>query len=269
MRFILIALFFCCSFSLAAQEPAPKIVSGAVLLEASKPFNSNAFMAAIKKEWKVAADSLTVSGKTIIFSVPGATVMIAFLDYPVAKDELQAAIQICWRWPNSAAELQKHQAQAVVSVVGNEGQTLNLYKIFTKTAACLLEQHGGIGLFMNTQYVLSSRGSFLASARNMLQNDVLPLYCWIYFGMIEEAGKGSAYTFGMEEFGFKDLEIYQADQAAGEVHNLLYAVVQAVLKYHQTLHEGQAIVTEEGHKIQVKAAKGALLEGKDVWLVTF
>jgi len=248
---------------LLAQKPIEQlVVSGTVLLPEKKAPDNKAMLAAIKNTWKLKTDSVNISDKTIIFNTTGgATVMIAYLDYPAAPDEIGAAARLSWLWKTAAEETSRHQAQVVISVIGPANRSLDLHKIFTQAAAATLEVTRSPGIFVEGQYLLLANGYYTAAARNMVQNQSIPLYCWVYFG---RPGAGNGFTYGLTEFGLEEMEIVNSTHAEIEVHATLYDAALSVVKYGTHFQDGQTLTTEEGAKSVVHLVKGTYLEDKKV-----
>jgi hypothetical protein len=259
---LLLAFFAACPQGLFAQKSSePKVVTGTVLLNEKALMDTKALVADLKTNWKIKLDSVTTGDKTLVFSAAGATVMVAFLDYPAARDDIGVATRLSWLWKTAREEAPRHQAQAVISVIGAPNRTLELYKLFTKVAAALLENSRSCGVYMGGQYLLISKGFYVAAAHNMLDNQSLPIYCWVYFGM---PGKGGGYTFGLQEFGLTEMEISDPAQSDASVHATLYDAVMSVVKYNTRLSDGQSVTTEEGQKIPVRLTKAMFIEGQQV-----
>lgn len=271
MRFFLLLTAFIAVFSqnifAQAKDPAPtqKVVSGTVLLNDKTAPDAKKLLAALKKDWKLNTDSASTADKTIVFSAPGATVMIAFLDYPAAPAEIGTAARISWLWKN-ADEALRHQSQVVISVIGKSNKTLDLYQIFTKTVAGVLENTNSCGVYIGGQYLLLSKGFYTSAARNMLDNQTIPLYCWVYFGMTQEKELHSGYTYGLQEFDLKEMEIVNSKQSMADVHATLYDAALTVLKYGKHLKDGESLTTLEGQKFTVKISKAAFQEGETLKL---
>jgi hypothetical protein len=263
MRLVaLILLQFTAQMVLFSQNtPDQKVVSGTVLVNDANPLDAKALLASLRNNWHIKIDSFSNADKTIVFNTPGSTAMIAQLNYPADPIEIRAAAQLSWLWRNATEEALQHQAQVVISIVGGADKTLEMHQLFTAIAAELLETRASGGVYMNSQYLLLSKGFYTAAAHNMLDNQTLPLYCWVYFGM---PGDGGGYTFGMEDFGLKEMEIVHSQQSNADIHATLYDAAMSVLKYNSRPQDGEAIVTEEGNKIPVKFSKGVFLEGRDV-----
>lgn len=263
MRYLFCLFLLILSSAIFAQTSnLQHIVTGVVLVNDKAAPDPQQILSALRSDWKMKPDSINISEKTLLFSVPGASVMIAYLDYPVEAAEVQAAASISWLWKNAGPEIAKHQSQVVISIVGLTSHTLDLYKLWTKIAAATLEKTNSCGVFLNSQYVVSSKPFFTAGARNMMQEESLPVYCWIYFGMLQENNLNSGYTYGMAEFGKEDMEIFHSEHSVQEVHAALYDATQSIILYNLQLKDGQEVTTGEGTKIPVKRMKGQMLEGE-------
>lgn len=274
MRLFLLSMAFCAIFSNPVfaqkkdQQNAPEqtVVSGTVLLNDKTAPDAKALLSALKKDWQLKTDSASTADKTIVFAAPGATVMIAFLDYPVPATDIRAAAQISWLWKNGGDEALRHQSQAVVSVIGGGNKALDLYKIFTKTAAAVLENANACGIYMGDQYLLLSKGFYTAAARNMRDNFTMPLYCWAYFGMAQEEELSSGFTFGLHEFGLQEMEIVRSKQSLQDVHAVLYDAALTVVEKNTRLQDGQVFTTKEGQKFTVRLSKAVFQEGQTLKL---
>lgn len=263
MRYLLYLSFLILSpAAVAAQSAASqKVVTGMVLLNDKATPDAQQILTALRTEWKLKTDSVSIADKTVVFSVPGATVMLAHLEYPVAAAQVQSAAGISWLWKNAGPEVAQHQSQLVISVIGSSNRTLDLYKVFTKVAAAALSKTNSSGVFLNSQYMLSSKSFFTSAAKNMMQEQSLPIYCWVYFGMLQEDNLNSGYTYGMAEFGMPDMEIVKSAHSNQEVHATLYDAAQTIILYNLHLQDGQQVTTAEDIKITVKKMPGAMLEG--------
>lgn len=253
----------CFLLTLAFQPlSAQKVVGGTVLLHQKGAPDSKLLLNAIRNNWKVKADSVKIADKTLTFSSNGgATVMIAYLDYPVAPDVCGAAARLSWLWKTAAQETGRHQAQMVISVIGGSNRTMDLYKLFTQVAAAVIETAKAPGILMEDEYLLLSGDYYLSAARNMVQNQTTPLYCWVYFG---RPGGGNGFTLGLSEFGLPELEIAKSAHSEGEVHATLYDAAIAFVKSGPSLTTGQSLTTEEGTKLTFNPGKGTFLEDKKV-----
>lgn len=234
---ILLFIFFSVlSINLSAQNTGSdrEIVSGMVLLNDKNLFDSKVFFANLNKDWHMKADSISEKEHTIVFISSNTIVMLSQLDYPIPQSDIAAAAGISWLWKNAETEAPKHSAQLVVSVIGGSGQTVVLHKIFSKIAACALASSNSSGIYMPNSYLLLSKGYYVESARNM-NEATLPLYLWVYFGVLQDKNMSSGYTYGLRAFGLQEMEIVNSSHPVAEVHACLYDAAQSVVKKNQRL----------------------------------
>ncbi|MCE2821431.1 MAG: hypothetical protein ACK5VB_02515 [Bacteroidota bacterium] len=261
---LLLSASYLASFAQSGQSP--RVITGTVLLSGSVLPGVGELSRTMTQDWKLRIDSSSTSDKTIILNSGRITIMIAQLDYPVDHIEIRAASRLAWRWPDAETQALKHTSQAVISVVGDGVSGADMHIAFSRAAAAILASTTSAGVYMNAQYLLVSGESYLSATRNMTDNQILPLYCWIYFG---RPGDGGAFTFGMEEFGCAELEISGSQQQESDVQGTLYDAVYSVLKYGGRQGVDSVIITEEGQKIPYKTAKSSFIEGVDVWRLDY
>lgn len=256
------------AFAQKSSSPTPKAVTGTILLDTKKMPDAKTLLTALRNDWKLRTDSSSTADKTIVFNHAGLTVMLAYLDYPANRDELAAAARLSWLWKTAAADVARHQAQVVVTVLGTDNRTLDLFSTLTKTLAAALQNSGSIGVFMNSQYLLLPKDFYLVSSRALLKDKALPVYCWVYFGMMEEGTVSSGYTYGLREFGLEEMEIVKATGSAAETHAVLLDAATSVIQYHMKLQSGVPFTTLEGTKITPTKGKAAFVDG-DTFQLTF
>jgi hypothetical protein len=268
MQKLLLPLTFLLLPLLAPAQSGARVVSGAVLLNTRTMPKPKEVLDELRGNWKVKTDSVNISDKTVVFSAPEGTVMLAYLDYPVAQNEVYTAASISWLWKNAEAEATRHQAQMVISVLGaSQSDPVKLYQLFTRVAGGVLSATDAAGVYMNEELLLLSKGYYLEAAKNM-SDDNLPLYCWLYFGLMEEdGGKAGAFTYGLKEFGFPEMEITQSAHSLQEAHAVLYDAAAYVLRYKVHLKDGQQVPLDAGLKIPVTVSKAVYIqEGETIKL---
>jgi hypothetical protein len=131
-------IFFICVLAVQAgytQNSNTKILTGTVLLSEKGTPDFKTLLNTLKNTWKVKTDSISQADKTLVFSTPGATVMIAYLDYPIPSTDIRAAAALNWLWKTAADEATRHQAQIVISVITAPTRVLEAQKLFTKATA--------------------------------------------------------------------------------------------------------------------------------------
>jgi len=268
---LLLAMGVCCGTTLRAQKTVStdnKAVSGIVLLNEKAPVNFSVLAESIKKDWGVRLDSFNQTGKNLVLYTTGATVMLAYQDYPASPVEIKSAAEGAWMWQAARTEAPKHRAQVMVTVVGANNKAVQLYKLYTRVAAAVLDNSRSCGVYLPGQYLLQSKAFFLQAARNLDQN-TLPIYCWIYFGMFEDGGQTCAYTYGLPEFGMSDLEIVKSKHTLQEAHAVLYDAAKDALQKNRILQDGSVVETLEGKKYTLTLSKSPYLDGRETLKVGY
>ncbi len=270
MRSILLCAMFAALFSQTslaqtpkakATTPVQKVVTGTVLLNEKTAPDFKSLLATLKTDWKFRTDSVTSKAKTLVFSTPGATITLSYMDYAVPPAEIKAAANLSWIWRTAAQEAGRHQAQVVISVIGSPTRALELHKQFTRVAGAVLENTKSSGIYLNNQYLLLPRGFYTAAAHNLQENNSLPIYCWVHFGMTDQDGKSGGYTFGLQEFGLPEMEVVNSSRSVAEVHAVLYDAVITVIQYGTKVTEGQTLTTVEDQKLSVHISPSKTIEG--------
>lgn len=263
MRYFLLvfALLFSSSLLKADPNPANKILNATILLNDARQPDFQAAVTHLKSNWKIKADSVNIADKTLVFSSGGMTVMAAWLDYPAPKTDLLAMARLNWLWKTADKEAVAHRSQLVVSVITSPSKVLEGQKLLTKFTGALLEQNSAAGVYIENQYLLLSREFYLAAAQNLLNNNVLPLYCWIYFGILGDAAGNSSYTYGLAEFGLPEMEIVKSANNLAQVHSALYDAAMVVVQYQLKPATGEKITTLENQEFIVTRTRSAFTEG--------
>jgi hypothetical protein len=268
MRFtqsIFFVLALCLCLPVFAQTTDRQVIAGMVLKNDKAKFDSKAFFATLKTEWKVVADSVSEKDGTLVFISGNAVVMLANMDYAVPTVDLAAPAGISWLWKNAETEALRNQSHLVISVIGGTGQATALHKLFTKVTACALANSNSSGIFMNSQYLLIPKGYYIEAARNMT-DATLPIYLWVYFGLLQDKGMSSGYTYGLTEFGMNEIEIVDSQMPVQEAHAFLYDVTHEVILYNKHLKDGDKVSGSENQQVTVRLSPAKFLEGNTVKL---
>lgn len=259
MRFNLIIGFLLFLSSTVFAQASPKVVSGALLLTDKKAPDFRALLKDLPERWYLRVDSLVVTEKTAVFSTGGATVMLAWLDYPAPAEEIQISAAISWLWKDAERLAPTHTSQLVLSVVG-ESDPLLMRQVFMRTAAGMLTAlPTSLGVYMSDSYLLLSKGYYEEVVRNMSREE-FPLYCWVYFGVLQDGNTSSGYTYGMADFGWPEFEIVGQTMPVQDSHALLYEVAQKALLTSTVWKDGQEILLTEDRKVKVRLSAAQLIK---------
>lgn len=97
------------------------------------------------------------------------------------------------------------------------------------------------------------------SGSSFFPND-LPVHAWIWFGLYATDGGLRAFTYVLEAFGRREIEILDAERAgARELRAFTSSMTSYVLECDQTFENGQTIGSSENDNHAVTLSEGAAL----------
>lgn len=242
-------------------ETEMQSVAGIILKNDNAVFDFKTFLADLTTSGKIKAEASSVSENMLEFQVGEFKVLVAdFPTAPCSEQNLYASIGISWLWKTAEKEIPKHQSHLGITILGKPGQALAMHKLFTNLTVSALQNSNSCGVYMPNQYLLVSKGHYLESARNMSESD-LPIYLWVYFGLSQLDGKAGGYTYGLKEFGLKEMEVVRSSRPIQEVHAFLFDKTMEVILGDRKLKAGEKVSAGEGQNIEVRESEGEFLEG--------
>ncbi|MDW8228512.1 MAG: DUF4261 domain-containing protein [Saprospiraceae bacterium] len=240
-----------------------RTVSGVILLREAKSPDFRALLPALRKDWGFVVDSAQFGDKKMTLYSGGLTVVVQYVNYPMAAAEVRSAAEGAWLWGAARDEAPRHQAQLTLAVVGAGQAPITLYKAYTRVAAALLENTRAYGIYLPRHYLLHSRDFFLEAARQM-DRDEPPIYCWVYFGMFQLDGLSCAYTYGLDDFGMMDLEIVRTPKSLAEAHAVLYDATREALRSGKPWQEGAVLESVDGEKFLLRRVRSPYIENREM-----
>ena len=144
----------------------------------------------------------------------------------------------------------------MVAVLGKEEDLLEKGKLFTKLVAACCRQKYATGVY-TSGVVFEPR--FYEGFADMLQNDELPIFNWIWFGLYRDENGMNAYTYGMDVFGKDEMEVLGTDAEPSDLRDFLASLVSYVLENDVELHDGETIGFSAGDKRTITRSPGVSL----------
>jgi len=195
-----------------------------------------------------------------VIQLKGSQIAIGLMNMPIPGDELEFPSRISYLWPDAKDLTPNHKGHIIISVTSTGDSKLDLYKTFTKAAAAILTNTNAIGIYLGNQTLVLSTDFYVTGANSMTDED-LPLMNWVYFGLRDENGKNSGYTFGLKEFGFDEMEIINSNHSKEEIHEMLFNLSHYVIQTNATLKDGETVGLTQEQKLKLTKSEGVQLEG--------
>ena len=236
--------------------------TGFVLLNEAK-FDRNKFLKDLKEDWKITLDlgkeDESKEKDMLVGDVNGIMVAIALMPAPVPNNEAVEKAKINYKWKDAVKVAEEHKAHILVSLLG-EPNLVEGAKLYTKIISALTKQENCTGLYV-TGTVLNP-DMYRDFTKYYVENDMFPVENTIFVGVYRtDNGEVNAYTYGMEAFGKKEMEVINSLEQPKDIYNLLQAIADYVITSDVILQDGETIGFSAEQKIPISQSKGIAVDG--------
>ena len=104
---------------------------------------------------------------------------------------------------------------------------------------------------------------FYEGFADMMKNDELPIFNWIWFGLWQNEKGLNGYTYGMDAFGKDEMEVLDTDADPNDLRDFLASLVSYVLENDVELHDGETIAFAADDNTPSPAAPESLCPRSD------
>ena len=245
------------------EEPKPEsstVILGMILLEEANSLNIEEMILDLEKKWNLKITDKEVDKEASILDVNGYKIAIGNVPAPIPGDEVETAAAYNYFWTDAAKEAIKHKGHIILSIM-DAGKNAKLENIlFNQIAASILEHSKSIGIYIGARTLVLEKNFYLDNTESMSADD-LPLFNWIYFGLREDNGEHSIYTYGMTDFGKKEMEILNSKSDFNELSEMMFNLAHYVIAFDVVLKDGETIGMSAEQKLQISESKSNFLEG--------
>lgn len=245
------------------SEKTPGGFLGFALLSLPE-WDKEQFIADYKELWGVEIvedehDDPENEDELIYATVDGMTAMVGFMNMPVPDGEAEYWAQGNYMWKDGVDIVKTHEAQLIVSVLGDY-DIIAKGKLFVKLAAAAMKQENAIA-FYNEGAVFPPE-MYLAFCEP-LKNGGLPLLNWVWFGIFGDEKEIGCYTYGMRRLGKEEMEVYVPRESAdlNNIRSFLLDIVGYVLDGDVTLRDGETIGFSAEQRLPITLSKGIAVDG--------
>lgn len=239
---------------------------GFVLLDEVR-FDAEKYVKDLKEDWNLDYDfEITQEDNTIIADYNGMIMTASLMPAPIPDNEAVEQAKTNYRWEKAVEAAEKHKAHLLVSVI-NRGDVDNIEgaKHYVKLLANATKQEGCLGI--NILGTVIHPQMYYDFAKLYDENDDFPIENIVYIGLYgDENNTVSGYTYGLEQFGKKELEIIKSLEEAEEVYNFLASISDYIITSDVVLNDGETIGFSEEQKIQISVSEGIAVDGETIKL---
>ena len=237
--------------------------AGFILLSRGK-WDKEQFIRDMKEKWDITVkEDEDKSDDTVVFDVGDMIAAVSLFPFPIPDGEAEINAENNYMWPDAVNAAREHRAHIMVAVLGKEENIFERGKLFTKLTAACCRQKYAAGVY-TSGVVFEPR--FYEGFADMMQNDELPIFNWIWFGLYRSEGGMNAYTYGMDVFGKDEMEVLDADAQPDDLRNFLASLVSYVLEGDVELHDGETIGFAANDKHTITRSPGVSLPEEQMTL---
>ena len=217
------------------------VFTGFVLLSKAE-WDKEQFIRDMKEKWDIAVDEYDASEEkdddALVFEVGDMLAAVSLASYPIPGGEAEGNAENNYMWEDAVKVAKEHCAHLMVAVLGKEEDLLEKGKLFAKVVAACCRQENATGIY-TSGVVFEPR--FYEGFADMMQEDELPIFNWIWFGLWRDENGMNGYTYGLESFGKEEMEVLGIDAKPSDLRDFLASLVSYVLENDVELHDGETI----------------------------
>ena len=192
----------------------------------------------------------------MVFEIDDMIAAVSLMPYPIPNGEAEINAENNYMWSDAVDAAREHSAHIMVAVLGQEEDVIKKGKLFTKLAAACCRQEYATGVYTSG---VVFEPAFYEGFADMMKEDELPIYNWIWFGMVQDENGLSAYTYGMNVFGKDEMEVLNAEAEPEELRDFLVGITAYVLEGDVELHDGETIGFSADDIHTIQRSEGVLL----------
>ena len=243
--------------------------AGSVLLSKAE-WDKEQLIRDLREEWGIVDEEpdegdedVENSDDAVVMRVGGMMLIVTLFHGHIPDNEAEINAENNYMWPEAVEVAKAHKAHIVVAVLGEEEKLLERGKLFTKAMAVCCKQKYATGVY-TSGVVFEPR--FYEGLADMLKEDELPIFNWVWFGLYRSEGGLNGYTYGMDVFGKEEMEVLNTDAEPEELRDFLASLASYVLACDVTLQDGETIGFSADDKHTITRSPGVSLPEEQMTL---
>ena len=242
------------------------VFTGFVLLSKGE-WDKQQFIRDMKETWDITVDEYDASEEkdddALVFEVGDMLAAVSLATYPIPNGEAELNAENNYMWPDAVKIAREHSGHIMVAVLGKEEKVLEKGKLFTKLVSACCRQSYATGVY-TSGVVFEPR--FYEGFADMLKEDELPIFNWVWFGLYRSEGGLNGYTYGMDVFGKEEMEVLNTDAEPEDLRDFLASLASYVLACDVTLQDGETIGFSADDKHTITRSPGVSLPEEQMTL---
>lgn len=243
--------------------------AGSVLLSKAE-WDKEQLIRDLREEWGIVDEEpdegdedVENSDDAVVMRVGGMMLIVTLFHGHIPDNEAEINAENNYMWPEAVEVTKAHKAHIMVAVLGEEEKLLERGKLFTKAMAVCCKQKYATGVY-TSGVVFEPR--FYEGLADMIKEDELPIFNWVWFGLYRSEGGLNGYTYGMDVFGKEEMEVLNTDAEPEDLRDFLASLASYVLACDVTLQDGETIGFSADDKHTITRSPGVSLPEEQMTL---
>ena len=243
--------------------------AGSVLLSKAE-WDKEQLIRDLREEWGIVDEEpdegdedVENSDDAVVMRVGGMILIVTLFHGHIPDNEAEINAENNYMWPEAVEVAKAHKAHIMVAVLGEEEKLLERGKLFTKAMAVCCKQKYATGVY-TSGVVFEPR--FYEGLADMIKEDELPIFNWVWFGLYRSEGGLNGYTYGMDVFGKEEMEVLNTDAEPEDLRDFLASLASYVLACDVTLQDGETIGFSADDKHTITRSPGVSLPEEQMTL---
>lgn len=243
--------------------------AGSVLLSKAE-WDKEQLIRDLREEWGIVDDEPAEgdeddenSDDAVVMRIGGMMLIVTLFHGHIPDNEAEINAENNYMWPEAVEVAKAHKAHIMVAVLGEEEKLLERGKLFTKAMAVCCKQKYATGVY-TSGVVFEPR--FYEGLADMMKEDELPIFNWVWFGLYRSEGGLNGYTYGMDVFGKEEMEVLNTDAEPEELRDFLASLASYVLACDVTLQDGETIGFSADDKHTITRSPGVSMPEEQMTL---
>ena len=199
----------------------------------------------------------------MVFEAGDIIAAVSLMTCPIPNGEAEVNAENNYMWPEAVEVAKEHCAHIMVAVLGKDEKLLEKGKLYTKLVSACCRQKYATGVY-TSGVVFEPR--FYEGLADMMKEDELPIFNWIWFGLYRSEVGLNGYTYGMDVFGKEEMEVLNADAEPEDLRDFLASLASYVLACDVTLQDGETIGFSADDKHTITRSPGVSLPEEQMTL---
>ncbi len=237
-----------------------------VLFKGGPAFIIHAVAEDLRNHWGL--NVVTTEGgdnNTDVFTINDSMIGFCHIPMPIPGDEVSDCAQLAYNWDTAMEDLKDYSSHAVVFVKSKSASALDQAVLLSKTLASILRTSGAVGIYQGSQSLLIPKDQYLTATQDLKEGG-LPIQLWVYLGLRKSEKGNSIYTYGLSNFGKKEMEVVHSSLELEELYSFMANICSYVIGHNVTFKHGETLGYTEDQKVKISLSKGQFVEGQTLKL---